>query len=147
MLLISDCDGPSCGDSNFENPFRSGQLGQLFKAATHGGWWLAVCNSLLLNNVAEFPISGKVKDAESDYVKCKESNKYSKKKKDANSRLLASLESILNYPPSKRQPHHQVFSTPATATFQAGNSFLRVSASLGTAGGLAESLASAYGCH
>ena len=32
MLLISNCDGPSCGDEDFGNSFREAQLGQLSNA-------------------------------------------------------------------------------------------------------------------
>lgn len=47
MLLISNCDGPSCGDENFGNSFRSVQLGRLVNAPLHQSGWFSVTAFLI----------------------------------------------------------------------------------------------------
>ena len=68
MLLISNCDGPSCGDEDFGNSFREAQLGQLSNALViKAGSFLY--QPFQWDNVPEFLISGKVQDAKNKYLK------------------------------------------------------------------------------
>lgn len=68
MLLISNCDGPSCGDYNLENSFRVVQLGLFFNTLVHRSCWCSII-AFLIEQCARVLISGKIKDAENNYLK------------------------------------------------------------------------------